>query len=210
MPITMEHDHSYPALEMLDKKHGRVHTVADWQRASSKVFVSPADLTDDDIALIRAFDGEKRAADASQRRQKALPPTPTPAPLEKQQTARDLSDPDLELKALLSRHGHEPVSLAMLDGTIDALQEGLRDAFQKHQDARRKLEARVAGLEAEIAALKQRPDFHDAGPYREGATYSKGAFVTRRGYWLCLTDKTLTAPGTSSAWRLVVKESKPK
>jgi hypothetical protein len=117
--------------------------------------------------------------------------------------------PVSEVKALLLKHGHKPVSLAMLDGTIDALHEGLRDAFQRHLDARLKLAARVQVLEAELADLKQRPDIHDAGVYREGSGYPKNALVTHRGYWLCVTPTT-TVPGSSRDWRLVAKEHKAR
>jgi len=71
------------------------------------------------------------------------------------------------------------------------------------------LEARIVALEAEIAALKQRPDVHDAGVFKEGTGYPKNALVTSRGYWICLTPTT-TVPGSSRDWRLVVKEHKAK
>ncbi len=66
------------------------------------------------------------------------------------------SEQDLELQDLLAKHGHQPVSLATLDGTISALQEGLQAAFQKHKDARQQLELRVAELEARLIALEAR------------------------------------------------------
>ena len=103
---------------------------------------------------------------------------------------------------LLAQHGDRFVTWASLNFVL--AEE--RSAAHQRQTA---LENRVAALETALAALQQRPadTFHDAGVHREGATYAKGALVTRRGYWLCLSDTT-TVPGNSRDWRLVVKESR--
>ena len=81
------------------------------------------------------------------------------------------SEQDPELKALLSKHGREPVTLALLDDTISSLQEGLRVAFQKHLDARLVLEQRVAELEA-------RPLPKYLGTHKDGAHYQAHSMTT--------------------------------
>lgn len=107
-------------------------------------------------------------------------------------------DQDPELTVLLSTHGHKPVTVAVLDETISALQEGLRAAFQKHRDARLALEARVTELEA-------RPLPQYLGTHKAGAHYPAHSMTTRAGSLWFATEGTTSTPGTDPSWKLIVK-----
>ena len=66
------------ALEALDAKVGKVHTMDDWRRVGEKSVTAPAMLTDDDLTIIEGFSGEKAANEARARRTQALTPPQAP------------------------------------------------------------------------------------------------------------------------------------
>ncbi|HXG56999.1 MAG TPA: hypothetical protein VNJ03_16595 [Vicinamibacterales bacterium] len=111
-------------------------------------------------------------------------------------------DLNLEMKEFLSKHGSKPVSFKALDtalqGTVDAVLDGLKDAFKSHKDARRALEKRVAELEA-------RPLPTYRGVHQDGANYTANTMVTRGGSLWFATEDTTSTPGTDGSWRLIVK-----
>lgn len=102
----------------------------------------------------------------------------------------------------LSKHGGKTVSHKalhkLMGDTIDGLMKVLKGAFQSHNDARRKLEERVAALEA-------RPALEFCGKHESQIkSYFPGDVVQRSGaLWIC-TEPT-TGPFTHSAFQLLVK-----
>ncbi|MEO5894775.1 MAG: hypothetical protein ABIS06_03645 [Vicinamibacterales bacterium] len=176
----MNYNNDYTELAALDQKHGRTFTVVDWQLASEKMFTQPEALTADDLTLIRAFDGQQRAAEASQLRQQALSPTTPPAsePRTKQHAGGiGALTPD-----------------AFADVVVMAIKAGLEGPKKQ-----------IAALEQKIAALEQRPLPAYKGIHVPGQSYPACSMATRGGgLWLAVVG-TSAMPGESPDWRLIVK-----
>ena len=170
------------ALEALDQKARRVHTLQDTRRVCEKSQTSPAALTDDDLTIIRYFHGEAAADKYATLRAKALagPPVP-PAPRTK---------PAPSARVTVKRfESYTETFLFPL----------LKDLFGKQKD-------RIASLEAEIEKLKSRPLMKWAGVHIAGVPYAEASLVTRSGSLWAATTVTTTTPGEAgSDWRLVVK-----
>lgn len=122
------------ALEALDMKAGRVHTVDDWRRVGEKSQRAPETLTDGDITILGFFDGGQSAASARARRAKALaPPSPQPPAETPQPKAAPMGVSGKKLRKYF-------------DAYTNALVPVLKDAFDQ----------RDAKLNFEIEALRIR------------------------------------------------------
>jgi hypothetical protein len=103
--------------------------------------------------------------------------------------------------------------MSVMNETRAAIGNKTADAIVKYVDAA--LSASVATTAASPDHARERErvtlpaDAHpayDGGVWDHGATYSRGALVTDHGtLWSCQASETKDRPGTSSNWRLMVK-----
>lgn len=169
-------------LAALDEKLGTVVTVDTWRAIEAKAAVTPAAVTDDELAILEAFSGTARADRARTLREKALQPPPPSEP------PATLPQPPKV----------NPKSLEHLATTIVTAIKGAVDGPQ--------VAGKIATLEARIAALESRPQLKWAGIFVDGDTYPECALVTRSGSLWLAQRATATTPGSEgSDWRLVVK-----
>jgi hypothetical protein len=207
----------HAAIEALDKKACRVHTVDDWRRVGEKSHHAPGTLTDDDITIIGFFDGEKSAANARARRAQALtppaPPIATPSSV-KASPAGDQAFPggsktippekpstsdDLNVEEFLRMHGSKAVTYRELHKVLEDV-AGVTVRLVKAQ------KERADTLEARVKELEAQPRLKYAGVHIDGQPYSEAQLVTRAGSLWISTMATRTTPGTpGSDWQLVVK-----
>jgi hypothetical protein len=188
------------AIEALDRKVCRVHTLDDWRRVGEKSQRAPATLTDDDIVILGYFDGEQSAATARARRAKALaPPVPVTPPVATRVSATSVAKAaPTSFEEFLQRYGSKTVTYRDLTEISDEILS-IAKAQKERAD---KLETRIKDLES-------RPVLKYAGVYVEGQSYQEGQLVTRSGSLWLSTAATATTPGTpGAAWRLIVKRGK--
>jgi hypothetical protein len=210
------------SLEQLDKKVGRVHTIDDWRRVGEKADRAPGSLTDDDLVIITAFEGERAGAQARARRETALsPPAPPPAPAA---PVKRTAEPDVDrlfdvvADFIASDAAHGERLNAVMDyikaypraDLVLPLLAWARGSNRKNQERNQKiatLEAKIVTLEAEQAQIKATAFMKDAGVWRHGSVYSPGDVATFKGSaWVCTKAHTADGPVADHAnWRLLMK-----
>jgi hypothetical protein len=183
------------------------YMLADYHQACEKVVSRPPDLTDADLEVLEAF-GDSRAAAVKAARQKALsPPAADPG-----------TSPTTDGTDSAEAFTHWDVTKALVE-FVDAINEKnkARNARLAALEAQVQiLETRALNATADRTAIKEQLDTlkaevpHDAGVWRAGATYVKGAIVTHRGSgWICKSSHV--AIGTDldhTAFRLLVKSGR--
>ena len=88
----------------------------------------------------------------------------------------------------------------MKDGELKALAQGLVPFVHDV------IAEATAPLIARIAELEARPSLEDAGVWDQAKLYRPGHVTTHDGSaWVCKEANSNARPGTSNAWRLMVK-----
>jgi hypothetical protein len=102
------------------------------------------------------------------------------------------------IKPTVARFDKMPVTQAfLLDVLSNVLQPPLLAKLGALDKRLREVEARPAGGSAGVQW---------AGTYDPAKSYTAGSLITRQGgLWLALRDTAAETPGSSTAWRLVVK-----
>lgn len=147
----------------------------------------PLELTErdfDQLAIV-APDLETEAREAQRQAQLAIVA----------QHRATTADDDEGLVPFLRKYGKAPIRSELLADILDGLIQGLQQR-----------DAKIAGLEHEVASLKARPLQKWAGVHVTGTQYAEASLVTKGGSLWVATTATTTTPGDAGgAWRLIVK-----
>ena len=93
-----------------------------------------------------------------------------------------------------------------LESFVKGIAGPIAQAIKNALDHRVKpVEERLVALEADVEALKARPELKHCGVFRDQSAYEPGSLVTRSGGLWLATARTAGAPGADPSWRLVVK-----
>jgi hypothetical protein len=200
------------ALEQIEKKTGRVHTTHDFRLAVDKAQMTPAALTDEDVAVIEFFGGDVKADKARAARDKANGvPVETPAP-----TRGAAMVQGVEFPSELWDRGAEDQIAEMkrwsVANAMKVLPLGIWWAFvNAGREKREALEAKIDVLEARIKELEERPTIKYCGVWRDDATYDEGNAVTKSGsLWIARLNHIQSEPGNDGGvgWTLAVKRGR--
>ena len=188
-------------LEAIEQRTGRVHTTHDHGLVCEKAATRPADLSDEDLAVLEFFGGTRHAVEARAKRDRARRPSVDPSkPVAAAPAVETVHVRDGETIAdFCTRAGDVPVTMDVL-GVLWKFVERINDKNKERN-------ARLDALEKRLAALESRgPSVEYKGVFTLGMTYPRGSLTTRDGgLWLALEDTTLQPGKGTSTWRLVVK-----
>jgi hypothetical protein len=194
------------AIEQIEKKRGSVFTTYDANRVSEKAASTPGTLTDEDLVVVAFFHGEHRAAEAREKRDKALHPLADPPAAVAATPAAGVEFPDhlWDTEAPDQVAEMERWSAANI---LKVLPLGIWWKFTlSARQKREALAAKVDALETRIKELEARPVVKDAGVWRSGVMYENGDIVSHGGgAWICRAAHYSTGMLPSTDFRLFVK-----
>ena len=149
------------ALERLDAKAGKIHTLADCNVAYLKSINTPEILDERDLTLIGFVHGEKGVSEARQRQMasfaanaEAQAQLTKAAPSAPVVTKSVNPEPPKTLAEFVERFGTKPVTWAGLMKTLEGTDAIFIKEIKTLRQANKDLEARILELEAQAASLK--------------------------------------------------------